>query len=302
MQGWASDDEVRFAIASDVGGIELIYARFRNYSIPRHVHSEYSISVSLKGGLSFEHRGSKHTAPAGVISALDPGEPHNAYPAGDRGWAFACLLVPLDVVREMALEVAGREMLPGIPKRIIDDGELAPLLVKLHAQLETAPDPLERSSAALSTLAMFFRRHSTMRSGAARVYPQRDATKRARTLLRESYAGQTSLKQLAACAGLSPFYFLRTFRAETGLSPHAFLNHVRVQEAKRRLAAGECLAQVALECGFYDQSHLARVFRGIVGMAPSQYRGLFHRMSLSLPQTAAGISQTPTAGALCLPS
>lgn len=83
-------------------------------------------------------------------------------------------------------------------------------------------------------------------------------------------------------AELNPFYLVRVFRKELGLPPHEFLTQVRVEQA-RRLLAGACpVAQVALETGFVDQSHLTNRFKRIVGVTPKQFaKGQLHTRSLS---------------------
>jgi AraC-like DNA-binding protein len=51
------------------------------------------------------------------------------------------------------------------------------------------------------------------------------------------------------------------FERAVGLTPHVYLNQIRVREAKRKLSLGMPSAQVALECGFCDESHMVRAFR-----------------------------------------
>ncbi|NEQ55828.1 MAG: helix-turn-helix transcriptional regulator, partial [Leptolyngbya sp. SIO3F4] len=53
--------------------------------------------------------------------------------------------------------------------------------------------------------------------------------------------------------------------------PHAYLNHVRVHQAKRLLASGHSITDAALSTGFADQSHLHRHFKKMVGVTPGQY-------------------------------
>lgn len=163
-----------------------------------------------------------------------------------------------------------REALPGIPARVIADADLAQRVTELHRHLEASPDTFERESCCVATLGEFFRRHSTISMGPVPRHNQ-GLVSRSLELLHSCYGQRVSLAQLAGDAGLSRFHYLRVFRAETGLGPHAYLNQIRVVEAKRRLAAGRPLAEVAFACGFCDQSHLARQFKRFVGITPGQY-------------------------------
>src|SRR3546814_9283188 len=81
-----------------------------------------------------------------------------------------------------------------------------------------------------------------------------------------------TLTELAESAGFSRFHFLRAFRREVGVTPHAYLTGRRIAAAKRLLDGDQALSEVALACGFYDQSHFSRSFKGCSGVTPGQYR------------------------------
>ncbi len=95
--------------------------------------------------------------------------------------------------------------------------------------------------------------------------------RRVREYLIAHHADDVRLDDLAHLTGLDPLRVLRTFRTATGLPPYAFLTGVRVARAKELLAAGVPIAQVALDVGFADQSHLSRQFKRLTGLTPSRY-------------------------------
>lgn len=100
--------------------------------------------------------------------------------------------------------------------------------------------------------------------------------RRAIDFLHCAYQQSLSVKEIATVAGLSEFYFMRTFQAQTGLSVHQYLTQLRLVRAKGLLAKGAGAAQVATEVGFYDQSHLIKYFRLHFGTTP----GLFAAASI----------------------
>ena len=95
--------------------------------------------------------------------------------------------------------------------------------------------------------------------------------RRARAHLQERWDQRVSLAELATHAGLSRFELVRRFREQSGVTPHAYQTNLRVDEARRRLAAGHPPAAVAADCGFADQPHLTRVFKRAVGVSPGRY-------------------------------
>ena len=82
-----------------------------------------------------------------------------------------------------------------------------------------------------------------------------------------------SLAELARMARLSRYHFLRTFKAETGVTPHQWLLRARLRDAASRLANSKTpVTDVALDVGFDDLSNFTRTFHAEFGASPRQYR------------------------------
>jgi transcriptional regulator GlxA family with amidase domain len=78
---------------------------------------------------------------------------------------------------------------------------------------------------------------------------------------------------LARTAGVSYSCFHRTFRACFGFTPHVYVTLKRVEFAQTlMLTTNEPLSQISLACGMTDQSHFTRIFRGLTGKTPGQWR------------------------------
>jgi len=85
-------------------------------------------------------------------------------------------------------------------------------------------------------------------------------------------AEDISLDSLAGAAGLSPFHFARLFKRSTGLSPHQYVLRSRVDRARGLLMRSKSsIADVAVEVGFCDQSHLAAHFKRVYGVSPKAF-------------------------------
>ena len=97
--------------------------------------------------------------------------------------------------------------------------------------------------------------------------------KRATEILSANLDGTVTLGEIAAECGLSTSHFSRAFRASIGMAPHSWLIKRRVERAKSLLAnRHSSLPEVALACGFADQSHFTRVFTREVGTPPGVWR------------------------------
>ena len=90
--------------------------------------------------------------------------------------------------------------------------------------------------------------------------------------MRENLQGGLSLEAIAETCGLSPRHFARAFRESVGCTPHRWMVEARISTAKAMIEAGRGLAETALACGFFDQSHLTRVFKREEGVSPAAWR------------------------------
>jgi AraC family transcriptional regulator len=99
-------------------------------------------------------------------------------------------------------------------------------------------------------------------------------------LMRQRLTDSLALEELAEVAGLSPFHFARQFKTATGHPPHDYLIRLRVdraQELIRQHSHEWTLAAIAHECGFADQSHMARHFKRVLGVSPGEFADAHRR-------------------------
>jgi AraC family transcriptional regulator len=81
------------------------------------------------------------------------------------------------------------------------------------------------------------------------------------------------MKELAAECHLSPRYFANAFKKSTGIAPHRWLVLRRVARARDLLSATDmALAEIAIVCGFADQSYFTRIFARYEGLSPGRWR------------------------------
>lgn len=103
------------------------------------------------------------------------------------------------------------------------------------------------------------------------------AERRCIELLRERFAQDVSLDELAGEAGLSAFHFARMFKQSVGVPPRVYLTRLRMEKACELLATTALpVTEIALEVGYSSSQVLARVFFRHHGMTPTDYRRAVH--------------------------
>jgi AraC family transcriptional regulator len=85
--------------------------------------------------------------------------------------------------------------------------------------------------------------------------------------------GALGLTGISAIAGLNAHHFAHAFKASMGMPPHRFIIERRVDKARRLLDnRQQSIAEIAIACGFANQSHFTEHFRRVVGTTPAKYR------------------------------
>ncbi|MGV3572478.1 MAG: GlxA family transcriptional regulator [Ramlibacter sp.] len=111
----------------------------------------------------------------------------------------------------------------------------------------------------------------------------------------QHYASEAPVAQMIRLSRLPERTFKRRFALATGMAPLEYVHHVRLEEAKQMLEAGDTPVEgIALDIGYRDSSFFSRLFRRKVGMSPLQYRQRFGRLARQLQGLAA--TDRPPAG------
>jgi AraC-like DNA-binding protein len=272
MMGNYNGETSKFWHAQDIGNLELLRATYITHAFSRHVHEGFAIGVIERGAETFYYRGATHVAPAGTIVVINPGEVHTGEAVDETGWTYRMLYPEVALLRQAASEASGRPRdIPFFPNPVIRDDYLTGLIRKLHFTLEKSDSALERQSHFLEAFIQLILRHADNRPVLPPLSGAHPGIRRARAFLEAHYTQNVSLEQLSGIVGVSSFHLTRLFRETVGLPPHAYLNQVRIFQAKKLLTLGQPIAEVAFETGFADQSHLTRHFKRIVGVTPGQY-------------------------------
>ncbi len=82
-----------------------------------------------------------------------------------------------------------------------------------------------------------------------------------------------NIEEMAAAASVSRAQLMRLFKGKTGMSPYAFVNRIRLQQAAVLLRQGtDSVLSVALTTGFGSETHFGKAFKKAYGISPGQYR------------------------------
>ncbi|GAA1071142.1 helix-turn-helix transcriptional regulator [Nocardiopsis composta] len=282
----ASADVARFWRHPGLPGVELLRAHFVRHAFTRHSHDAYTLAVIDAGTEVYDYRGTTHWVGADGIALVEPGVVHTGHSGGPEGWRYRVLYVDEEVVSAAAADL-GMAAAPAFASSSAHDPAAAEVLRTAHRAAERG-DRLSASSLTRQALHRLLAGHTRGRPAGAPTPAPHRMVDRAREILRERLADPPSLEELAATVGASPFSLLRAFQRDLGLPPHAYLNDVRVQLARRLLADGTPPAETAARLGFADQAHLTRHFKRRTGATPGAFRRGVHGAAERRAAAASG--------------
>lgn len=279
----ASENWIHHARDAETG-IESLRAHFTGHAYDPHWHDSFLIGVTEQGVQRFSCRRARHDSTPGYVFTLNPGELHDGDAPQAEGFTYSCFyLDPGWVQRELsALSGEAHAGEPAFAGTLVEDAPLARAFVDAFRALANAELRIVRQSAVDALLAGMARQlHWRIRPDPDPRLPK--AARLGRDYLHANLTRDIGLDDLSAACGVDRFRLTRAFKAAFGLAPHAYLVQLRLARARRLLAQGQSPAEVAVNLGFADQSHLGRWFRRAFGLTPAQYaRHCGHERS-SLP-------------------
>lgn len=253
-------------VAGCTPGIHLVSARSA-HTFAKHSHDDFGIGVITFGAQRWQSGRTQVEAGSGCAIAVNAGEVHDGSAIGDNGRAWHMLYISPAVLQAAASDVLDDSAAQfEFVAPAIDDLRVAHLVRRLLAVESDVATGAMRSEELLLALAA---RAGVWEPADHRPLPASVAAAKQR--IDDDPATTLSLGALAHLGGVSRYQLLRSFVRTTGFTPHAYVVQRRIDLARRLIARGEGLADVAAASGFADQSHMTRTFVSRYGIAPGAY-------------------------------
>ncbi len=290
--GRAQANDFQFTAAKGGVGVTVLNARMSDFAYAKHAHEEFALGVTLAGVQEFACRGAAFCSRPGDVILFNPGDVHDGRPG--KGTALRYTMLYLDPAEFLPLigcaatkDAAGCRI--GQPH--FQDPALRRLILET-ASLATAGarSGLEYEDRLCEMAERLARRMGIFAPG-TRTRSKDPALLRARDRIHDTPDAALSIDDLCRVAGVSKFHFIRLFRSQFGLTPHKYVLNHRINKAREALARGGSPTDIALDCGFFDASHLHRHFKRAFGVSPGQYQAQLERQGLPCSESS------PTASA-----
>lgn len=261
----------------ELAGIEFLHARYETHTFSPHVHEELVIGVTEGGAGYFATNGRDHIATRRSLVIFNPDEPHHGGVVEGREWQYRALYLDPGALAAFGEKIMESDKVRYFSSNNVFDERLVEHAIAVHRASREDATGLELESSLIDLLAGIMIRHGDPAPRLPKCGQEQQAVNRIREYIHAHYAMDVNLKDLATIAQMSEFQVLRAFRKETGLTPHVYLNQVRLVQSKQLISSGLSMTDVANTVGFFDQSHLVRHFKRSYGFTPGQYADEINR-------------------------
>ncbi len=249
---------------------ELRYSRASTAAFKPHMHQTLSIGAVDEGEVIYTVNGEAARLVPGALAVVNPETLHTCNPTTEAGRSYYMLHLDGDWCFRVQQSIWEVDRLVSVDKFRVEDRPLydqfcrtMDLLMDAHIHLEAKEQKLVDLVAAVFSVAC--------RPQAQRKARQADIEK-LKTLLAADLQKDLPLSALASEMGVNPYSMIRSFKAATGITPHAYRMNCRIEQSRALLRQGRDIADVALACGFFDQSHFHRYFKAMTTVTPQEYR------------------------------
>jgi AraC-like DNA-binding protein len=232
-----------------------------HHSFARHFHDHYVIELVVNGADRFYCDGKTYTAFNDQLVLINPGEVHTGSTVADiplQYFSFYQIADRLNISINADLN---------FQQTLINQPLLAEKFLRLYHLFHSGSDAIEECF--YDCMQSILQPHTDEKIIAGRKDKRVDELI---DFINVNFTQELSLEQLSRLVCLNPFHLSRIFKKATGLSPYEYVLVKRTEYARRLLRKGYKVKEAALEAGFYDASHLNKMFRKTDIPSPKAFR------------------------------
>lgn len=240
-----------------------------------HSHPTFSIGAIDEGNSVFQSSfGTAQKISAGTLVIVPAHIEHSCNPLPDQAWSYQMLHLDISWLNQWYAEFQKEGFDLNLPQHrplIIKDENLYQAFSDMNETLFDSQKLIfEKEQSLIYCLTQLLLPHFILEEIQKTQYLYESFLDLIHII--KSSERFISLEELAQQVGLSRYAIIRLFKANVGLTPHAFQINLKINQARAQLKQGIPLAELAVNLGFSDQSHFHKAFKAHTGITPRQFQ------------------------------
>lgn len=234
------------------------------------MHRSFSIGAVDKGAVRYRVDDREAVLTVGALAVINPESLHSCNSISGKERSYYMLYFDTDWCLQVQKSLWNVESFVPAEKILLEAEKLYSRYCSVvNKIMDSTVHLLEKEQLLVELSSAVFRNCCPVR-GERQEVPKN--IERLKVLLGEDLKEDVTLEALAVQLRVNPYTLLRRFKVITGITPHAYRMNCRVEQARKYLQKGMDITETALECGFFDQSHLHRHFKAMTTVTPQEYR------------------------------
>lgn len=262
-------NNVNYSFNNSKGNIEMKKCTNSIHSSKAHFHNEISIGLIEKGSTQTEINGNTFELHEKTLLIIPPDLAHKCNPYDCKNWSFRMLYLTREWFKS-TFNIHGEKVKFDYMK-IGEDMFLD--VIKLTDKIENETINIENETKLINYISIIINDSSLEDNMQENANIKK--INQIKQYIEINYLKNIMLDDLAERAQISKYYLIRKFNEYYGLSPHQYITNLRINYAKKLLKNNMEYADIALDSGFYDQSHFIKCFKEYTGVTPMNYKNCF---------------------------
>ena len=239
----------------------------RRYKL--HIHKRFSVGAIAEGEVIYQVEDKKESLKPGSLALINPETIHSCNPVESRERSYYTLYLDVSWCMQLQQSLWQTESFRPVKLAVLRNESIFRQFIDTMDTFMSDTDLFEKENKMIEIAANIFLKACGPAAEISVLSPQ---IERIKEILGSNLDAGISLKRLAENLNENPFSLLRRFKAASGITPYAYHLNCRIELAKELLRQGRDLTQVALDCGFFDQSHFHRHFKALTATTPREYQ------------------------------
>lgn len=255
--------------------VSFINNKFKNITLNKHFHEEYSFSLIYKGEHIYENEKDKFNLGLGTLQVVNPYELHSTK---NSSWSYLNVMIDRELINDISKDLTQNNLVKNILfNPIINDIKAVKLFNLIFNLISNKNyNNIDIETYIIQFIEYILKYHTSDKiSSIANITCSKNTINKAIEFINDyDKKVEISLSDIALEVGITKYHLIKEFKKHIGITPNQYIQIKKVNLSKNLIKKNIPLSHVAFESGFTDQSYMIKVFKRYYGYTPSKLNSL----------------------------